>query len=213
MQKIINPVRNGIKKIKPSNWVGKSESGFTLIELLVVIGIIAVLATIGTISFGNAAAKSRNAKRQADIKTISSGLQIYNTQKGNYPVVGNVPAGTDRVEWAAFLNLLGVGGTTPPRMNGGTSGVGEEYCYYTNDATNPTAYILVATDFENKGSIPTDAITDTTGFSPIFDSGQNTTDNTVACIGRSAPLSCTAAGGDGADGSDYCIKSGSSVTL
>src|SRR3989338_5512064 len=94
------------KKVIPKKY--KRESGFTLIELLVVIGIIAVLATIGTISFGNAASKSRDAKRQSDLKTLSSGLQIYNTRKGVFPATVNdaVPLTT----WAGFLGLLGVSG-------------------------------------------------------------------------------------------------------
>lgn len=43
------------------------KKGFTLIELLVVIGVIAILATIGAVTFGGTRAKARNARRFTDI--------------------------------------------------------------------------------------------------------------------------------------------------
>ncbi len=60
--------------------------GFTLIELLVVIGIIGVLSTIVITSLSSARAKSRDAKRVADIKSIQLALALYYTDNGMYPV-------------------------------------------------------------------------------------------------------------------------------
>lgn len=69
---------------KQSSFISK-QSGFTLIELMVVIVIIGVLAgTVGLQLLGNVD-KSRVTRAQADIKTISSALDIYRTNHYNYP--------------------------------------------------------------------------------------------------------------------------------
>jgi len=210
------------KKVIPKKY--KRESGFTLIELLVVIGIIAVLATIGTISFGNAASKSRDAKRQADLKTMSSGLQIYNTRMGAFP------ASAVATSWQGFLGLLGVSGATPPRQ------AGENYCYYARSGGTQSlnAFMLIATDFENE--FPSDALTDTESIFGlaggddtagivddfVVDSQNRVTGAATHCIGRSEvgadgnttfDPNCQALSTDySGDGGDYCIK-GSSTAL
>lgn len=59
--------------------------GFTLIELLVVIAIIGLLATFAVVQFANARERARDAKRKADLKTISKAIELYYDQNGNYP--------------------------------------------------------------------------------------------------------------------------------
>lgn len=61
------------------------KKAFTLIELLVVIAIIGILATISVIALSNARAKSRDAKRVADIKQMSTALELFFNDKGYYP--------------------------------------------------------------------------------------------------------------------------------
>ncbi|MCX6792865.1 MAG: prepilin-type N-terminal cleavage/methylation domain-containing protein [Candidatus Falkowbacteria bacterium] len=76
----------------------KSEKGFTLIELLVVIAIIGVLSTMAIIALGNARAKARDARRVADIKQISTALELYYSDYGYYPTIitpGNALASAD----------------------------------------------------------------------------------------------------------------------
>jgi prepilin-type N-terminal cleavage/methylation domain-containing protein len=63
-----------------------NHSAFTLIELLVVIAIIALLATFSVIALNSARAKARDAKRLADIKNISTALDMYYNENGVYPV-------------------------------------------------------------------------------------------------------------------------------
>ena len=76
------------------------KNGFTLIELLVVIAILAVLSGIGLSSFINAQLKSRDARRKADLKSVSQALEAYLNDHQQYPlgsggkIVGCDVAGT-----------------------------------------------------------------------------------------------------------------------
>jgi type II secretion system protein G len=64
----------------------RTTKGFTLIELLVVIAIIGILASIVMVSLSSAKAKSRDARRQADIKSIQLALSLYYNDNGMYPI-------------------------------------------------------------------------------------------------------------------------------
>lgn len=66
----------------------KKEKGFTLIELLVVIAIIAILSTVVMAGLNSARAKSRDAKRISDIKSMQKSLDLYLDTCGNYPLIG-----------------------------------------------------------------------------------------------------------------------------
>ncbi len=62
------------------------ELGFTLIELLIAITIIALLATIGVVTFGNVPKESRDSRRKSDIDTIATVLESnYATSQTPYP--------------------------------------------------------------------------------------------------------------------------------
>lgn len=53
------------------------QRGFSLLELLVVIGIVSILLAIAISSFSTAQKKSRDAKRQADLRTIQQAAEQY----------------------------------------------------------------------------------------------------------------------------------------
>jgi prepilin-type N-terminal cleavage/methylation domain-containing protein len=61
------------------------QRGFTLIELLVVISIIGLLSTLAVVSLNNARAKSRDAKRLADVKQIMTALEMFYNDCNSYP--------------------------------------------------------------------------------------------------------------------------------
>lgn len=62
-----------------------SRRAFTLVELLVVIAIIGLLSSVAVVSLNSAKTKSRDAKRQADIKQIITAMQLYYDANGRYP--------------------------------------------------------------------------------------------------------------------------------
>jgi len=62
------------------------RKGFTIIELIVVLGIIALLAAISLVFLTPSAAKGRDSRREEDIKSIQSALNLFINQKNHYPV-------------------------------------------------------------------------------------------------------------------------------
>lgn len=80
------------------------KKGFTLIELLVVIAIIALLSTLAVVALGSARQKSRDAKRLADMKQVSTALELFFNDQASYPVA------TDLVLGGATAKCLGAGG-------------------------------------------------------------------------------------------------------
>lgn len=63
----------------------RSSLGFTLLELLVVVSIIGILIAISTAAFSTAQRKSRDAKRQGDVKSMQSAFEQYVSQNsGSY---------------------------------------------------------------------------------------------------------------------------------
>lgn len=71
----------------------KKQKGFTLIELLVVIAIIGLLASIVLLALNSARAKSRDAKRLADVRQLITALELYYNDFQGYPTTGTGLAG------------------------------------------------------------------------------------------------------------------------
>lgn len=71
------------------------NKGFTLIELLVVMAIIAILASVGLVSFNSSQVKARDTQRKSDLSQIQKALEAYFNDKGEYPA--SLPA--SGVEW------------------------------------------------------------------------------------------------------------------
>ncbi len=96
----------------------KKYSGFTLIELLVVIAIIGVLAAVVLVSLNSARAKSRDARRLADVRQIMTALELFYNDNNTYPTssLGQLVAGS-------YL------GTVPTPLAGASPCNGTAYTY------------------------------------------------------------------------------------
>lgn len=124
-----------------------NQKGFTLVELMVVIAIIAVLSMIGITVFRNAQVGSRDAKRRADIQSISSALEQRSIPGTGYPAA---------VDDAWFSS-----GATPvdPSTGGdytGITGIGATYCVCADleaDSGNSNANDCSAMVTDNSGDL------------------------------------------------------------
>ena len=61
------------------------KRSFTLIELLIVVAIIGILAAIAVPNFLNAQLRAKVANAQADMKALSSALEMYRMDNNHYP--------------------------------------------------------------------------------------------------------------------------------
>lgn len=75
----------------------KKHKGFTLVELLVVIVVIAILATIGIVSYSYVRGDANDAKIRSIVKTVGEAIQIRETRGDGVPSQGffNASGGVD----------------------------------------------------------------------------------------------------------------------
>jgi prepilin-type N-terminal cleavage/methylation domain-containing protein len=110
---------------------------FTLIELLIVITIIGILAVALVPRLSGGPGRARDAQRKADLQTISTALEYYMQDNGEYPAdeAGCIPT-------AAIATYLTTTPVDPSALDGGacTSGT---YGYFPVDDNN--GYLLLAT--------------------------------------------------------------------
>ncbi len=91
-----------------------NQKGFTLIELLVVIAIIGLLSTMAVVSLNNARIKARDARRVSDIKQIQTALEMYFTDRNDYPAGATTGDAFALLEDAGYMAAV----PTNPTPNG-----------------------------------------------------------------------------------------------
>lgn len=108
----------------------KNKKAFTLIELLVVIAIIGLLATISVIALNNARAKSRDAKRVADIKQVQTALELYFNDENHYPSNAEFASGSiDSTSTNGTTTYMAQIPLAPTPSDGGCSDAHNTYVY------------------------------------------------------------------------------------
>lgn len=102
------------RKIKRSNSRTWNHAGFTLLELILVAGIFAVFAgaIVAIINPKQQIYKSHDARRKADLSSITQALEAYYHDNGLYPnsaggkiVINNV-AKSWGTPWQPYMNIL-----------------------------------------------------------------------------------------------------------
>lgn len=83
-----------LTKLKNNSALTAGRQGFTLVELLIVMTILAVLVSVGLVSFRSSQFRSRDAQRKSDLKQIASSLELFYSDYGKYPdgTTGSVDA-------------------------------------------------------------------------------------------------------------------------
>lgn len=135
------------------------EKGFTLVELLVIVAIIGVLAAIVIVALNSARVRARDARRQSDITSLQSALELYNDANNGYPKhdcntnVAGVPDAQGEACAATFNSMIGdltgagflqSGAPTDPNDDAGTnsSGTDSDFWYGYDVGSNAQAFQL-----------------------------------------------------------------------
>ncbi|MEX2052427.1 MAG: prepilin-type N-terminal cleavage/methylation domain-containing protein [Candidatus Paceibacterota bacterium] len=81
-----------------------TKRGFTLIELLVVVAIIGILSSVVLASLNSARVKARDVKRKAELRQITTALELYYDSYGLYPPYRPASScGGSRPDWATSI--------------------------------------------------------------------------------------------------------------
>src|SRR6185503_4741218 len=122
------------------NLFNRKNRGFTLIELLVVIAIIGILAAVVLVSLNSARAKSRDARRLADVRQIMTALELDFNDNGSYPAAVGAgqaaqpdPADGPNAEFSTFLATYP---TYPTPVGPAPCDDNTGYAYTQTDATH-----------------------------------------------------------------------------
>jgi len=122
----------------------KKQSGFSLIELLVVISIIGLLASVVLVALASARARSRDAKRVADVSQMAKAMELFFNEKLYYPtsatsIIGGVLSSANALGLVPkFLTMMPLAPQPQDGICGGTSGIGNNNYWYEAPVTGKT---------------------------------------------------------------------------
>lgn len=154
--------------------------GFTLIELLVVIAIIGLLSSVILASLNTARAKSRDARRVADMKQIQTALEVYYDAVGSYPNPGWAWH-SQCVGWGSYTAANVIPGLTPNYMSSFPSDPGMI------PASNVNCYLYLSNGTDYKFlDYNLSADSNPAGFPTLIDPSRNigqTFQNPNSCVG------------------------------
>jgi prepilin-type N-terminal cleavage/methylation domain-containing protein len=126
----------------------QKQKAFTLIELLVTIAIIGILAAIVLVNLSRSRAKSRDAKRIADLQQLSLGLNLYFDTVGhmpqNYAGSGACEIERNPAEYSQSMQEMvdaGLIATIP--TSPGTQSYPYGYCYFDYGQDTAAGALLV----------------------------------------------------------------------
>lgn len=71
-----------------STTASSQQKGFTIVELLIVIVVIGILAAITIVAYNGIQQRARDSERSQELNTIQKALELYQADKGGYPLCG-----------------------------------------------------------------------------------------------------------------------------
>lgn len=116
------------------------RKGFSLVEILTVVAVIGILATIITVNFMGAKAKSRDSKRIADLQNVQAAILLLKDENN-----GNLPVSLARCTFPGVdcLTDLETQNVLNPLPVNPTPNAGSDYQYQSFDATPDYAVLGV----------------------------------------------------------------------
>ncbi len=84
-----------------------SKRGFTIVEVMVVIVVMSILASVIFVASQGSGKKSRDAERQADLKTLQTAIELYKLKYGRYPEGCNGPSSSSVLNQSNWSGQVG----------------------------------------------------------------------------------------------------------
>ena len=131
--------------------------GFTIVELLIVIVIIAILAAITIVAYNGIQVRARDTIRTSDSTSIRKALELYKTDKGNYPISGGYSISTDNNFLATLKPYMGSIPVDPINNadhNYRYISTGDGASYGCSDGSKGNYYVLWFVGYESSSNIP-----------------------------------------------------------
>ena len=151
----------------------KTQKGFTLIELLVVIAIIGILSSVVLGNLQQARVKANDARRIAELRTVSTLLALYRDTYNANPINQNPCCGYPDTS-PNFLQELVTAGYLATNPKAPSNNSSNPYYYYDYGGGNSIGMIIV-TQLESKAP----SLTGQPGSCRPFAAGTNWCDQSV----------------------------------
>lgn len=119
--------------------------GFTIVELLIVVVVIAILASITTVTYNGIQMRARDSERVSDISTIQKLLEAYYIDNGTFPLRADLRDPAWRAanlmsrDQGPFINPLDKGSDNSIVASGSTVTI-DKYSYYEMPTGTATGY-------------------------------------------------------------------------
>jgi prepilin-type N-terminal cleavage/methylation domain-containing protein len=134
------------------------KKGFTIVEMLIVLAIVALLVSFVMGLTDDSKKRSRDSRREEDIKEIQNALGLYVVDNHKYPVCGRQVIkrdGTDCLSQALITsNYISSSPTDPLGKDIGDCGAADSHVYcYTSDGFGYTLeYALETNEIQGKAA-------------------------------------------------------------
>ncbi|MBI2022767.1 type II secretion system protein [Candidatus Daviesbacteria bacterium] len=92
----------------------ENKKGFTLIELLVAISIIAIVSSVGLLSYAKFQSLARDTKRKNDLRSIATALEVYYQKNNRYPCSFTGQTSSSNQPWISDIDAAGCQATQTP---------------------------------------------------------------------------------------------------